>query len=85
MQSAERAQKEWIRCVRPISVGVLEREEWWKKKELLQQQRGVGNLEAEVDRGRKPNFTPLSLDLNPRAKKDGNWDWEGWKWVESAG
>ena len=39
---------------------------------MLQQKRGVGDLEAGVDRGCKPNFTPLSLELNPRAKKDGS-------------
>lgn len=38
----------------------------------MQQKRGVGDLEAGVAGECKPSFSPLSLELNPRAKKDGS-------------
>lgn len=44
----------------------------------MQQKRGVGDLEAGVAGGCKPSFSPLSLELNPRAKK-------GWKQIEKGG
>lgn len=58
--------------VRPSSAGVLERGEWCKQKELLQQKGVLGDLEPQADKGYKTNFTHLSSELHPRVKTGGN-------------